>query len=148
MPRQHRPAHAPASSPLNITPRPPGRPARAARAPLHQLPSAHQRQRVPLEIRTRRGQARSGGRRPLIVTEPDVTVCAAPDGGGIAYLLDFRLREHLAAGRLLQLVPEWTPALRGFYLYYPSRRQLPEPLRVFVDFLREQARSSARASTG
>ncbi|ALN84180.1 lysR substrate binding domain protein [Lysobacter capsici] len=45
-------------------------------------------------------------------------------------------------------MPEWTPALRGFYLYYPSRRQLPELLRVFVDFLREQARSSARASTG
>ncbi|WP_082124827.1 LysR substrate-binding domain-containing protein [Lysobacter capsici] len=85
---------------------------------------------------------------PLIVTEPEVAVRAAPDGVGIAYLLDFRLREHLAAGRLLQLMPEWTPALRGFYLYYPSRRQLPGPLRVFVDFLREQARSSARASTG
>lgn len=84
---------------------------------------------------------------PLIVTEPEVALRAALDGVGIAYLFDFHVREHLAAGRLQQLMPDWTPSFPGFYLYYPSRRQLPGPLRAFVDFLREQAQSPARPST-
>ncbi|MGO4778649.1 LysR substrate-binding domain-containing protein, partial [Lysobacter sp. 2RAB21] len=75
---------------------------------------------------------------PLIVTEPEVAQRAALDGIGIAYLFDFHVREHLAAGRLVQLLPQWTPAFPGFYLYYPSRRQMPAPLRAFVEFLRER----------
>jgi DNA-binding transcriptional LysR family regulator len=75
---------------------------------------------------------------PLIVTEPEVAQRAALDGIGIAYLFDFHVREHLAAGRLVQLLPQWTPAFPGFYLYYPSRRQMPAPLRAFVEFVRER----------
>ncbi|BAV99661.1 LysR family transcriptional regulator [Lysobacter enzymogenes] len=86
---------------------------------------------------------------PLIVSEPEVALRAALDGVGLAYLFDFHVREPLAAGRLSQVLAEWTPAFPGFFLYYPSRRQMPAPLRAFVDFVRErQAPAAAGQSAG
>jgi DNA-binding transcriptional LysR family regulator len=35
--------------------------------------------------------------------------------------------------------------LPGVFLYYPSRRQMPVPLRVFIDFVKER-RKDARAN--
>jgi DNA-binding transcriptional LysR family regulator len=29
---------------------------------------------------------------------------------------------------------DWCPAYPGWYLYYPSRRQVPAALRAFIDF--------------
>lgn len=86
---------------------------------------------------------------PLIVSEPEVALRAALDGVGLAYLFDFHVREPLAAGRLSRVLAEWTPAFPGFFLYYPSRRQMPAPLRAFVDFVRErQAPAAAGQSAG
>ncbi|SDZ15142.1 DNA-binding transcriptional regulator, LysR family [Lysobacter sp. yr284] len=86
---------------------------------------------------------------PLIVTEPEVARCAALDGVGLAYLFDFHVREHLDAGRLQRVLADWTPAFPGFFLYYPSRRQMPAPLRAFVDFVHQrQAPTPARQRPG
>ncbi|MGK9165022.1 LysR family transcriptional regulator [Inquilinus limosus] len=80
---------------------------------------------------------------PLTVTEPEVAIRAALDGVGIAYLFDLQIRPLVEAGRLVRLLEAWTPPFPGFYLYYPSRRQMPPPLRAFVDFLqRRQAMST------
>jgi DNA-binding transcriptional LysR family regulator len=62
------------------------------------------------------------------------------DGIGIAYtLLDF-VEEEIRAGRLVLLLEDWTPRIDGFYLYYPSRRQVPAPLQAFVEFLKKERR--------
>jgi len=45
------------------------------------------------------------------------------------------VREHVAAGRLIHLLAKWSPSFPGFYLYYPSRRQMARPLRAFIDFM-------------
>ena len=42
---------------------------------------------------------------------------------------------RVEAGRLLRLLPDWTPPFGGFYLYHPSARQMPKQLRAFIDFL-------------
>ena len=73
---------------------------------------------------------------PLIVTEPDIVARAVLDGVGIGYLFDHQVRPAVESGRLVHLLSDWTPAFPGFYLYYPSRRQLPPGLRAFVAFLR------------
>jgi DNA-binding transcriptional LysR family regulator len=80
----------------------------------------------------------------LIVNEEPLQRRAVLDGVGIAYtLLDF-VEADLRAGRLVRLLEDWTPRLPGFYLYYPSRRQIPAPLQAFIDFLRtEQKRARA-----
>ncbi|HVZ02178.1 MAG TPA: LysR family transcriptional regulator [Dongiaceae bacterium] len=72
---------------------------------------------------------------PLIVNEPDVAVRAAVDGVGIAYLFRYQIQAALAAGKLVTVLEEWTPPFPGFYLYYPGRRQMPPPLRAFIDFV-------------
>jgi DNA-binding transcriptional LysR family regulator len=72
---------------------------------------------------------------PLIVNEPNIAIRAVLDGVGVAYLFDHQVRALIAAGKLAHLLKEWSPAFPGFYLYYPSRRQMLPALRAFIDFL-------------
>lgn len=72
---------------------------------------------------------------PLAVTNPEAALPAVLDGLCIAYLFDHQVRPLIAAGRLVRLLEAWTPAFPGFYLYYPSRRQMSPALRAFIDFL-------------
>ncbi len=37
---------------------------------------------------------------------------------------------------MIRMLEDWCPYYSGFFLYYPSRRQLPTALRAFVDFVR------------
>ncbi len=79
----------------------------------------------------------------LIANDPELILRAALDGIGIAYLAEDTMDPAIANGRLVQLLAEWTPALTGLYLYYPSRRQVPRPLRAFIDFLKAERRGAA-----
>jgi DNA-binding transcriptional LysR family regulator len=72
----------------------------------------------------------------LITNEPEVALQAAIAGVGLAFLFEDQVRPHVEAGRLVQALDDWTPPFPGFFLYYPSRRQTPPPLRAFIDFLR------------
>ena len=45
------------------------------------------------------------------------------------------VREDLASGALVRVLEDWCPPFPGFYLYYPSRAQMPLKLRVLIDFL-------------
>ncbi|MFT4047970.1 MAG: LysR family transcriptional regulator [Solimonas sp.] len=57
-------------------------------------------------------------------------------GAGIAQLFESEVRRELENGRLIRVLDDWTPSFDGYYLYYAGRRQLPAPLRAFVDCLR------------
>lgn len=72
---------------------------------------------------------------PLSTTDNDLMLRAVLDGVGIGYLFDYHVAEHITAGRLVSVLDDWTPPFPGFHLYYPSRRQMPPPLRAFVDFV-------------
>ena len=41
------------------------------------------------------------------------------------------------AGRLVPLLEDWWTSPAEIFLYYSSRRQVPAPLRAFIEFLRE-----------
>ena len=43
--------------------------------------------------------------------------------------------EHLRAGRLVPLFPDWTPDSYTVYAVYPHRQFLPSKVRSFIDFL-------------
>lgn len=75
---------------------------------------------------------------PLIVNDPALAIRAALDGLGLTHTVEPAVREHLADGRLETVLDTWLPPYDGFYLYYPSRFQMPPKLRVFIDFLRER----------
>jgi DNA-binding transcriptional LysR family regulator len=76
----------------------------------------------------------------LIVNEEPMQRRAVVDGVGVAYTLSDCVAPLIREGRLVALLEDWTPRIAGLYLYYPSRRQVPAPLRAFIDFLREEGR--------
>jgi DNA-binding transcriptional LysR family regulator len=78
----------------------------------------------------------------LIVNDPDLTLQAAMDGIGISYIDRAMLEPHIAAGRLVSLLDDWMPKSIDLFLYYPSRRQVPAPLRAFIDFLKAERRQA------
>jgi DNA-binding transcriptional LysR family regulator len=76
----------------------------------------------------------------LIVNEEPMQRRGALDGVGIAYTLCDFVTQPVRDGRLVALLEDWMPRLSDFYLYYPSRRQVPAPLQAFIDFLRKERR--------
>lgn len=75
---------------------------------------------------------------PLIVSTgaaTDLAVDAAIAGTGVIHLFEDWLRPHLDSGALEPVLEAWWPSFTGPFLYYPSRRYLPAPLRAFVDFI-------------
>jgi len=62
---------------------------------------------------------------------------AALKGAGLVYVNEWAVLAHIAAGRLLRVLEDWTPAYPGLCLYYPGHRHVPAGLRAFVEVLRE-----------
>lgn len=75
---------------------------------------------------------------PLTLGDQDVMLQAAMDGAGLAYVFESQATEAISAGRLISVLEDWCPYYPGFFLYYPSRRQLPGPLRAFLDFVKSK----------
>jgi DNA-binding transcriptional LysR family regulator len=65
----------------------------------------------------------------------DLAVDAALAGSGVIHLFEDWLRPHLDQGTLEPVLEPWWQSFSGPFLYYPGRRQLPAPLRAFVDFI-------------
>jgi DNA-binding transcriptional LysR family regulator len=56
-------------------------------------------------------------------------------GLGLAYLPEDVVQNHVAAGRLVRVLAEWSPLVSGYHLYYPNRQPSPAFSRL-VDALR------------
>jgi DNA-binding transcriptional LysR family regulator len=66
----------------------------------------------------------------------DLAVGAAADGLGLVHLFEDWLAPHFASGALVPVLEPWWQSFSGPFLYYPGRRNLPPPLRAFVDFIK------------
>lgn len=75
---------------------------------------------------------------PLTFNDPALMLDAALAGLGVAYVLEREVSAHVEAGRLVRLLKKWTTPFPGFFLYYPSRRQVSPVLAAFVRLLREK----------
>ena len=73
---------------------------------------------------------------PLAFNEPELMLGAALDGLGVGYLLDHEVAPHVASGRLIRLLADWTPPFSGFHIYYSSRRQIRPVLAAFLEAVR------------
>lgn len=73
---------------------------------------------------------------PLVLDNHALLVKAALAGAGLAYVIEAAATEHLAAGRLVRVLDDWCAPFDGFFLYYPSARQMSPALRALVDFVR------------
>jgi DNA-binding transcriptional LysR family regulator len=75
---------------------------------------------------------------PLIADTLALEVQAAVDGVGVISTFEEFLADAIASGALVPVLPEWQQSFSGPYLYYPSRRHMPAPLRAFVDFIKSR----------
>lgn len=64
-----------------------------------------------------------------------ILLTAAVEGAGIALQPRYSVAPLLAAGRLVSLLPEYTPQQMGIYGIYTSRQHMPPTLRTMLDFL-------------
>jgi DNA-binding transcriptional LysR family regulator len=73
---------------------------------------------------------------PLIASTMDLELGAALAGLGIISTFEEFLTEGLESGAFRPVLAEWWQSFSGPFLYYPSRRLMPAPLRAFVDFIK------------
>jgi DNA-binding transcriptional LysR family regulator len=73
---------------------------------------------------------------PLIVDDVELSIRAAIDGVGLAFVDQDRVAPQLASGALVRVLEDWCPPFPGFFLYYPRQRQLPAVLAALIETLR------------
>ncbi|WP_288191720.1 LysR family transcriptional regulator [uncultured Phyllobacterium sp.] len=73
---------------------------------------------------------------PLIASTMDLELGAALADLGIISTFEEFLTEGLESGAFRPVLAEWWQSFSGPFLYYPSRRLMPAPLRAFVDFIK------------
>jgi DNA-binding transcriptional LysR family regulator len=68
----------------------------------------------------------------------DLEIAAAIQGLGLIATFEGFVERELASGALVPVLEDWLQPFSGPFLYYPSRRHMPAPLRAFVDFIRRR----------
>ncbi|THD58201.1 LysR family transcriptional regulator [Phenylobacterium sp.] len=77
---------------------------------------------------------------PVTANSGSLLLRAALDGVGFLQVFDGTVVGHLASGRLVEVLADWSEPFPGPRLYYPSRRHPPSALRAFVTFVQERRR--------
>ena len=75
---------------------------------------------------------------PLTFSNTELLLDAALDGHGLAYTYENYALEHVEAGRLERTLDQSCPPYPGYYLYHPSRRQVPPGLAALIAALKHR----------
>lgn len=78
-------------------------------------------------------------RGPITLDEASLSRMAALESVGIGFFMEADVREDIAAGRLVQVLRDWTPPLAPLSLYYPNRRNPSAAFKAFVGLARDFA---------
>jgi DNA-binding transcriptional LysR family regulator len=84
----------------------------------------------------------------LVLNDWNLLLNAVLEGIGVGYLPELIVSTPIADGRLVHLLGDWCGQATGPFLYYPSRRQMPDALRAFIDFMRAQNGGPAVVENG
>ena len=75
-----------------------------------------------------------------IFNDDDSMLRAALDGVGLVQHIDLCVRPYLEDGTLKRVLLPWARPRSAFFLYIPSRAQMPAKIRALMDFLIERRR--------
>jgi DNA-binding transcriptional LysR family regulator len=82
------------------------------------------------------------GKEFSVAVAPEITtndmalmIKLAVAGAGITFGMEESFRPWIERGELAPMLEDYCPRFAGFYLYYPSRRNVAPKLRVLVDYL-------------
>lgn len=78
----------------------------------------------------------------ITLTGPETNVALACQGFGLVQLPRYRVTEELAAGVLVEVLPNHPPTPLPVHVLYPHSRQLSPRVRVFIDWMVQQYRTS------
>jgi DNA-binding transcriptional LysR family regulator len=83
---------------------------------------------------------------PRLVTDDMAALrAAAIEGVGIVQLPTLMIFEDVQAGRLVNVLPDWTPRPGIVHAVFPSRRGLLPSVRALLDFLADQCKAQRQA---
>ena len=74
----------------------------------------------------------------VIANSIDLEIAAAIQGLGLIATFAGFVEPHVKSGALEPVLQDWLQPFSGPFLYYPSRRHMPAPLRAFVDFIKRR----------
>lgn len=73
--------------------------------------------------------------------DEELVLQAVLDGQGMAQMAGYQISPYLRTGQLVSCLAQYAPDDRGHYICYLSRQQLPERIRVFIDFMTASIRA-------
>jgi LysR family transcriptional regulator for bpeEF and oprC len=73
----------------------------------------------------------------IALNDSNAYVHAGLAGLGVIQMTDYLLMQHVAAGRMVQLLPDWTSDPVPVHIVYPQNRHLSAKVRVFVEWVSE-----------
>ncbi|RYE99718.1 MAG: LysR family transcriptional regulator [Oxalobacteraceae bacterium] len=73
----------------------------------------------------------------IALNDSNAYVQAGLAGLGVIMMTDYLLTSHLAAGRMVQVLPEWRSDPLPVHIVYPQNRHLSAKVRVFVEWVSE-----------
>ncbi|WUR15517.1 LysR family transcriptional regulator [[Empedobacter] haloabium] len=73
----------------------------------------------------------------IAVNDSTAYVEAGLAGLGVLQMTDYLLRDHLASGRMVQILPDWVSDPIPINIVYPQNRHLSTKVRVFVEWVAE-----------
>ena len=86
-----------------------------------------------------------GGKEFSVAVAPKITtndmalmIKLATAGVGITFGMEQSFRRLIEQGELVPILEDYCPFFAGFYLYYPSRRNVAPKLRVLIDHVRQR----------
>lgn len=74
---------------------------------------------------------------PLTLDEASLSRIAVINAMGIGFFMESDVRDDIYAGRLIQVLEDWTPPLAPLCLYYPGRKNRSAAFRAFTEMARE-----------
>ncbi len=75
---------------------------------------------------------------PIILDDGATAMKLALRGAGLVYMNEWDVCDHVSTGALKTTLNDWSPRGEGYFIYYSSRRQVPNGVRLLIDLIREK----------
>ncbi|VWC80219.1 transcriptional regulator [Burkholderia lata] len=83
----------------------------------------------------------------ITTNDDDGMIRAALQGVGLIQHIDIAVQPHLDSGALVRVLQPWCKPFAGFYVYAPTRAQMPMKIRALIDFLVEKREAIVASRT-
>jgi len=103
---------------------------------------------LPWRFRVKRRDLEVHVKGRLVVNSVSLARRVAVEGLSLIQAPLLFIASDLSEGRLVTVLDQWAPTpVTGFFLYYPSRRQMRPALRALVDFLHDERRDASEGAS-